>query len=277
MKADLHVHTIYSDGLHTPEEIASIAKEAGVEILSITDHDNMDGNERKRAAVEALNIIYVPGWEVSAYAGYKVHITGYNCSTSSAAYKEFMRQRVEGSYARAEDIIKKLASQGIYITISDVERFHEMKETPLHTMHVARAVAEKGYFPDAYVVYAECLQKGKFAYSDLARPDPFEAIEVIRESGGISSVAHPGRIETDFSSREKLIKNLAAAGLNGIEAVYTTHTKEETEYFKSLAKELSLLVTGGSDTHKQAFGGRYVGRPLFEPDERLLSALKIPF
>lgn len=277
MKADLHVHTIYSDGLHTPEEIAEIAKAAKVEILSVTDHDNMDGDERKRAAAEALGIIYVPGWEVSAYAGYKVHITGYNCSTESAAYKDFMRRRVEGSYARAEDEIKKFASHGIYITISDAEEFHAIKGSPLHTMHVARAVAKKGYFPDEYVVYGECLKRGKFAYSDLARPDPFEAVEVIKASGGISSVAHPGRIETDFSSREKLIKDLAAAGLDGIEAVYTTHTKEETEYFKSLAKELSLLVTGGSDTHKQAFGGRYVGIPFFEPDELLLSALKIPF
>jgi len=275
VKADLHTHTIYSDGLHTPEEMAEYAFKAGLKIFSMTDHDNMDGDERKRAATEALGMIYVPGWEVSAYAGYKVHITGYNCSTKSSAYKSFMRQRVCGSYERAEDIIKKLSSHGIYISIADAEEFHKIKESPLHTMHIARAVAKKGYYPDEYIVYRECLQRGKFAHSGVARPTPFEAIEVIRESGGISSVAHPGRIETDFAERENLIKSLAAAGLNGIEAVYTTHTVKDTEYFKALAGELSLLVTGGSDTHKQGFEGRFVGKPLFEPDERLLAALKV--
>lgn len=275
MKADLHTHTIYSDGLHTPEEMAAFAKAAGLKIFSMTDHDNMDGNERKRAATEALGMIYVPGWEVSAYTDVKVHITGYNCDPESAAYKSFMRARVAGSYERAEDIIKKFAAHGIYISISDAEEFHKIKESPLHTMHIARAVAKKGYYEDEYIVYRECLQRGKFAHSGVGRPNPFEAIEVIRESGGVSSLAHPGRIELDFSEREKLIKELINAGINGIEAVYTTHTLKETEYFKSIAAEFSLLVTGGSDTHKQGLGGRYVGLPLFEPDEKLLSALNI--
>lgn len=275
MKADLHTHSIYSDGFHTPEQIAEIARAAGVQILSITDHDNMDGNELKRAAVEAAGIIYVPGWEVSAYAGYKVHITGYNCNTLSSAYISFMRERVEGSYARAEDIINKLAKNGIYITLADVEECHPIKTSPVHTMHIARAVAAKGYFKDEFEVYRQCLCRGRFAYSSLARPTPTDAVKVIRESGGISSVAHPGRIEADFAEREQLIKTLADCGLNGIEAVYSTHTVEETEYFKRLAGELSLLVTGGSDMHRQAFEGRFVGLPLFEPDEKLLAALKI--
>lgn len=275
MKADLHIHTIYSDGLHTPEEMAAFAKAAGLKIFSMTDHDNMDGNERKRAATEALGMIYVPGWEVSAYTDVKVHITGYNSNPESVAYKNFMKARVSGSYERAEDIIKKLAAHGIYISLSDAEEFHKIKESPLHTMHIARAVAKKGYYKDEYIVYRECLGRGKFAHSGVARPTPFEAIEVIRESGGISSLAHPGRIELDFSEREKLIKELINAGINGIEAVYTTHTVKDTEYFKALAKEFSLLVTGGSDTHKQGFEGRFVGKPLFEPDEKLISALNI--
>jgi len=277
MKADLHTHSIYSDGFHTPEQIAAFAKEAGLKMLSITDHDNMDGNDIKRAAVEGAGLIYVPGWEVSAYAGYKVHITGYNCNTLSSAYISFMRERVSGSYARAEDIIDKLAKNGIYITLDDVEAQRQVKTAPIHTMHIARAVAAKGYYKDEFEVYRQCLCRGRFAYSSLARPTPVEAIKVIRESGGISSLAHPGRIEADFNEREELIKNLVNEGLNGIEAVYTTHTLKETEYFKHLAGELSLLVTGGSDMHRQGFEGRLVGEPRFEPDEKLLSALRIPY
>lgn len=278
MKADLHTHSIYSDGVYTPEEIAEIAASAGVGLLSVTDHDNMDGDDKKRAAIEAKGIIYVSGWEVSAYddLGRKIHITGYNCSRNSSAYKEFMRARIEGGYVRAEDIIKKLRAHGIFITMEEVETQRPVKSAPIHTMHVARAVAAKGYYKDEFEVYRLCLSRGRFAHSGLCRPSPVQAIRVIADCGGISSLAHPGRIEMDDKEKEGLIKSLAGEGLNGIEAVYATHTVEDTEYFKAIAGEFSLLVTGGSDMHKQGLAGRFVGQPLFEPDEKLLSALRIP-
>lgn len=277
MRADLHTHSIYSDGFYTPAQIADIAAAAGVNMLSITDHDNMDGDDEKRSAIEAGGLIYVPGWEISSYdeLGRKIHITGYNCSRSSPAYKEFMRARIEGGYVRAEDIIKKLRTRGIYITMEEVEAQRPVKSAPIHTMHVARAIAAKGYYKDEFEVYRKCLSRGQFAHSGLGRPSPYEALRVISECGGISSLAHPGRIEMEDEEKEELIRGLARAGLNGIEAVYTTHTLKQTEYFKSLARGLSLFVTGGSDTHKQGLGGTFIGSPAFEPDEALLAALKI--
>lgn len=275
MRSDLHTHTVYSDGLQTPEELAEAAARNGVKLLSVTDHDNMNGDEEKRREVEKRGMIYVPGWEISAYEGCKVHITGYRCDTRSSAYRRFMRERTEGGYLRAKDVLKKLEKQNIFVSMEEVEACRPVPDSPVHTMHVARAVAKKGYFRDEFEVYRKCLQRGAFAYSDLYRPTPYEAVEVIHAAGGICSLAHPGRIELDFSDREALIRRLVDKGIDGIEAVYTTHTERETQYFRALSEKFSLLVTGGSDAHKEGMGGRRVGYPLFEPDEKLLSALGI--
>lgn len=275
MRADLHTHTYFSDGMQSPEELAENAKAAGLTILSVTDHDNMDGDAQKRLAAEGQGLVYIPGMEISAYEGTKIHVTGYNLNAESEAYLRFMRDRRAGAYERTEDILKKLAANGIFITMAEVEACRPVKHSPLHTMHVARAVAKKGYYRDEFTVYAECLRQGKFAYSDLHRPTPFEAVEVIHAAGGIASLAHPGRIEMERGELERLLSRLKDSGLDGIEAVYSTHTEEETAYFEALGKRYSLLITGGSDVHKENVGGRRVGFPVFEPSLRLLEALGI--
>lgn len=121
MRADLHTHSIYSDGYYTPDELCRRAKENGVELLSVTDHDTLNGEEEKRAAAEKYGLRYVSGWEISAYSGEsKIHITGYNCKRN-AAYEKFMRERVELGFERAEDSIRKLRGAGIYITLDDAK------------------------------------------------------------------------------------------------------------------------------------------------------------
>lgn len=275
MRADLHTHTIFSDGKQTPEELAFNAKKTGVALLAVTDHDNMDGDERKRAAAEKEGIFYVSGIEISAYTDVKVHIMGYGLDSNSEAYRSFMERRKVGSYERAEDVIKKLSSHKIFVTLDEVEECHPVKNSPLHTMHIARAVAKKGYYPDEFAVYRECLKKGQFAYSDVMRPTPEEAVQTILGAGGICSLAHPGRIEKEENEKEELLLSLVKKGLNGIEAVYSSHTEREEETFRAWAKKYDLLVTGGSDVHQEGLFGRRVGFPFFEPDEKLLLALKV--
>lgn len=271
MKADLHTHSIYSDGFYTPDELCRRAKANGVELLSITDHDTMNGDEDKRAAAEKYGLRYVRGWEISAYKeGCKVHVTGYRCRTDGA-YSEFMNKRKELAYERAEDSIKKLKSEGIFMTLEDAKAFRADPASPLHTMHVVRAAA-KASGMEAEKIYTELLAPGKPAHSDIGRPTPEEAVDCIHACGGIASIAHPGRIALGFSERERMILDLAKYGADGIEAVYTTHTERETEYFKELARRAELFVTGGSDTHEER-GNYRIGNPLFYPSEALLSAL----
>lgn len=271
MRADLHLHTVYSDGAFTPQELAARAAAAGVEFLSMTDHDNMSGMAEKAAAAASCGLRFVPGWEVSSYEGGKVHVLGYRCA-AGPAYEAFLEERRRGGTLRARDMVEKAnACLGLDVTMSEVERFHLKKETPLHTMHVVRAfsVRLKRKLKEVYAAY---FDKGMPAYSDLFRPSPSEAIRVIHALGGIAVLAHPGRIALPFCEREALIARLCAEGLDGIECVYTAHTAEETEYFLRIAERCGLLVTGGSDFHADG-GRRVLGMPAFYPSDRLLSAL----
>ena len=274
MRADLHLHTVYSDGRLTPEEVVSLAKERGVGLIAFTDHDTMAGYERKRAAARAAGVLLTDGIEISAYAGCKVHVTGYRCDPEGEAYGRFLRERAESSVARAKDILRKLRALGISLSLEEAEAERPMPDSPLHTMHIARAVHKKGVCADEFAVYNTLLARGKPAFSDVGRPTPEDAVRIIHACGGIACLAHPGRIEMEGGALEKLLCRLADLGLDGIEAVYSSHTVEETERFRELARRYGLLVTGGSDLHQRDMG-RQVGSPLFEPDERLLEALRI--
>ncbi len=277
MLADLHLHSVYSDGVYTPDEICRRAKERGLSLLSITDHDTLAGEEDKRAAAKKHGLSYVTGWEISAYLeGEKMHILGYGCQLGDA-YEKFMQERKRSAFLRAEDSVKKLQAQGIPLSLDEVLLQRAKEDLPVHTMHLARALGRKlgMHEGEAYLRY---LAVGKFAHSSIGRPTPKQAIDCIHACGGIASIAHPARILLPFEEREKAIKGMVALGANGIECYYTTHTEEETAYFNRLAKEWGLCVTGGSDTHyEEAFGGRTaprIGSPRFAPDERLLEKLR---
>lgn len=268
----MHIHTIYSDGKFTPEEIAALAKERGVEFLSMTDHDSLEGEDEKRAAAVRHGLKYVSGWEVSAYDKIgKVHVLGYRCKRNGA-YFDFLQERIRGSYLRAEDMIKKAnAHFGLKLTLADAEREHAKKEAPMHTMHVVRAY-QKALNADLGALYVKIFAKGRPAYSDLCRPTPFDAVRVIHETGGIACLAHPGRIKNG-AERQALMEELCRAGLDGIECTYTTHSPEQTAYFKAFAVKYNLLQTGGSDFHCFDGGRHEIGVPVFEADARVVERL----
>ena len=273
MRADLHIHTVYSDGAYTPEEIARRAKEAGIELLSMTDHDSLEGMDEKRAAANKYGLKFVSGWEISSYEGDKVHVLGYNC-TAGEEYRSFLEKRKTGAVLRAQDMIDKAnAYLGFHVTMEEVERGHLKKGAPLHTMHVVSAFAKR-LSKKPLECHAELFEKGKPAYSDLWRPSPFEAVKAIHACGGLAVLAHPGKIRLSEEKRIALMDALVEEGLDGIECYHMSHTEMETEYFKAYAAQRGLLVSGGSDFHQDG-GKRILGLPEFHADERLLSALGI--
>jgi len=260
-RADMHLHSVYSDGLNTPEEICCLAKMRGLQAISITDHDTMNGDEEKRAAAGKYGLAYVSGWEISAYdEDLKLHILGYACERGEA-YTRFMQDRKAASLARAEESVAKLRALGVPVTMDDVLSFQTDKTAPLHTMHVTRAAA-KYLGLSTRETYERYLNVGMPANSSIGRPTPKEAIACIHASGGIASIAHPGRITLDDDGKERIVRSLAECGVDGIEAFYTTHTEKETAWFCTLAKELGLYITGGSDTHIED-GTHAVGLPVF--------------
>jgi predicted metal-dependent phosphoesterase TrpH len=238
------------------------------------------GEEVKRAAAKRHGLFYASGWEISAYDGdQKIHILGYGCQQNEA-YHAFMEKRKEGALLRAQDSVQKMQNLGVNVTMGDVYMQLSSPDLPIHTMHVARAIAGRLGVSDSEA-YLQYLGYGKPANSGLGRPSPKEAIECIRALGGISSIAHPGRMTMTFEEREKTLRALAKMGADGIEIYYTSHTEKETEYFLRLSKELGLLVTGGSDTHYEENDAdkihekHRIGSPMFTPEKELLERLKI--
>lgn len=273
MRADLHIHTYYSDGAYSPAQIAAMAREAGLSLISMTDHDSLAGLEEKTRAAADCGLSYVPGWEVSAYQGdLKVHILGYGCRIC-APYEQFLRARREGALARAEDIIARANEYfGLDVTLADAERFHQKKDAPLHTMHIVAAFAER-LGRDKGDLYAAAFEPGKPCHSLIGRPSPQDAIDVIHASGGIAVLAHPGRIKLSAERRFSLMDELVGRGLDGIECSHSDHTEEQTAQFAAYARLRGLLQTGGSDFHAEG-RNRVIGQPPFSPSEELLAAFR---
>ena len=275
MTADLHIHTHYSDGKLTPADVARLAVRAGVEMLSVTDHDTVCGNAEAQKYCAERGIKFVRGIEVSAYDnGVKVHTLGYGIDYENADFKNFLNELRAGALRRAEDIIYKLNKDGVALTLEEAAAERYSEETPLHSMHIAAAGAKKGYTSSPFAFFAKYLSYGKSAYSDLCRPSPEETAEIITNAGGFCSLAHPARIFMPEEEKIALIKRMKVCGLCGIEAVYSGHTAKETAYYKEIAKEFGLIVTGGSDTH-YAGGYRKIGLPEFHIGEALAEKLKI--
>lgn len=272
-RADMHIHTYYSDGTQSPADAVAAAVRAGLGLICLTDHDTMEGCGEIRSLAEAAGIRAVDGIEISAYGAVKVHVLGYGLDRGCPEYVRYRRETVEGSFARCEDTLAKLRQRGIYVPFERVLTERTAEGTPLHSMFICRAAAKLGYAKSAGAFYLSCLADGKCAHSRIGRLTPEEAVAVIKACGGLSSLAHPGRIALEKSVKESLISRLAGLGLDGIEAVYSGHTEEETVYYKEIAQRYGLMVTGGSDTHS-ASGPRRIGFPEFYPDGALVCALE---
>lgn len=273
--ADMHIHTTASDGLLSPEEVVEAALDAGLKILSVTDHDTTFNTAKVNTVCKNAGIISVNGIEISAYDGKtKVHTLGYGFDVNDGRFNAFLNELYEGSLARTEDILSKLKACKINLSFEEVAARRFSNKTPIHVMHICRAAVKKRYAENPFSFYKRYLMSSAPAFSNICRPTPERAIEAINSAGGLAVIAHPGRVELQKTELYSLIARLTKAGLGGIEGVYSSHTALETAYFKEIAEQFGLLVTGGSDTH---FGGgnKAIGTPVFQPSEKLRHRLKI--
>ena len=268
MRADLHLHTLCSDGAYSPAEIAERCRAAGVELFSITDHDSMGGLAEGAEAARRLGLHFVRGMEVSAYLGAsKVHILGYGCEEGEA-YFRFLRERREGALYRAEEIVRRAnAALSLDVSMEEVERFHLRKDAPIHTMHIVSAFADR-LGREKGALYSDLFAPGAPAYSDLGRPSPSDAVRAVHEMGGVAVLAHPAQIlilpkeiserfrllsraekaevkRTYAAERNALMERLAEGGLDGIECYHSTHTFIETEEFLAFARRTDCLSRAG--------------------------------
>lgn len=275
MRADMHVHTRASDGLLSPEEVVNFAAASGLNVLAVTDHDTTFNTAKVNTFCQNAGIVGVNGIEVSAYIGnLKVHTLGYGFDLNDPQFKAFLNELYEGSIKRTEQIISNLNACGINLKFEDAAAERVSDETPIHVMHIARAAVKKRFAETPFAFHKKYLSPSAPAFSNICRPSPERAVEVINAAGGLAVIAHPGRIELPKAELYDLISRLVQAGLGGIEAVYSSHTVTETAYFKEIAEEFGLMVTGGSDTHFSG-GNRAIGKPVFNLSDNLRQRLKI--
>jgi 3',5'-nucleoside bisphosphate phosphatase len=251
---DLHMHSTRSDGSFSPKDVVAHAQSVGVSTISLTDHDSVVGVAEAVEAGSAIGMEVIPGVELSAQVGDKdIHILGYfidpDCPDLLAFLKKFQDARIE----RAERMVNKLNALGIPIHLSQV--LARAGDAAIGRPHVADVLVEQGFAFSSNDAFYKYLGYAKPAYEPKYAMSPAEAIEVIRASGGLSSLAHPV-----LYARDDLIPTFADAGLDAIEVMHIKQDTRAVQRYSQAAEKLGLLKTGGSDCHGDRRGDAVLGQ-----------------
>ena len=251
MPSDLHIHTTFSDGKDTPEEIVEAAKAAGLRYIAITDHDTVEGvtalYESGHYASSTLRIIPGVGFSTGDEQ-HEIHILGYNIDLYDAGLQEKLEEISEARWVRFTEIVERLRGLGYEIGETEVltdERFCKA----VGRSHVARVMVRKGYFDSTRACFEQLLKRGCPAYVPHFQLSSEELIQLIKGAGGIPVLANPKAL-----GDEKRIARLIAQGIEGIEAFYPTYDRQDTQHYLDVAQKAGLLVSGGSDY--RGFAGR---------------------
>lgn len=246
---DLHVHTTASDGTLTPAGLVAHARQKGLRAVAVTDHDTVEGLPEALAEADKSGFEVIPGVEISVdYQGGEMHILGYYVDPSSEPLLVSLAQLQEYRRERNPKVIRKLRELGMHISLEEVEA--AAGGNVIGRPHFAAVLVRKGYAASTQEVFDKFLGAGQPAYVKKEKLTPEEGIELIGRAGGIPVLAHPKYLRDHNADRlSALLRKLEAVGLKGVEVYYTTHTPEETDLYLRLAREYSLLITGGTDFH----------------------------
>lgn len=241
--ADLHVHTTASDGTLSPAEVVDEAARIGLAAVGIADHDTVRGIGAALSRGKEVGLKVVPGVEINTDVGKdEVHVLGYFIDhLSSSLNAELDRLRNERE-SRAERIVERLNSIGVNVSFDRVKQI--AGSGAIGRPHIARAIVEAGFASNMNGAFGKYLVRGAPAYVARHKLTPYEAIDIIKNAGGVAVLAHPG-----IHSHDEIIPSLVDKGLNGIEAYHTDHTPAQTKHYIEIARRYRLLVTGGSDSH----------------------------
>ncbi|MDI9883518.1 PHP domain-containing protein [Streptomyces sp. HNM0645] len=248
MRIDLHTHSTASDGTDTPAELVRRAAAAGLDVVALTDHDTVGGHAEAIAALpEGLTL--VTGAELSCRTdGVGLHMLAYLFDPEEpelARERELVR---DDRVPRARAMVGRLRELGVPITWEHVSRI--AGDGSVGRPHVAAALVELGVVPDVSAAFTpDWLANGGRAYVEKHELDPFEAVRLVKEAGGVTVFAHPLAVKRGEVVSEDVIARLAAAGLDGIEVDHMDHDGPTRARLRGLAAELGLLPTGSSDYH----------------------------
>ena len=250
MKSDLHIHTLYSDGVFSPEKIVDTAIDVGLQVIALTDHDNILSYQVAKDYLKKTNkedkLEIIQGIEVNTlYKNYEVHILGYFMDVNNSDFQNLLKMQQQARVKQTKEIINLLAKkEGIRIKFEDIKK-QVAEGGSIGRPHIAKAITNAGGTNNVIEAYAKYIHDHSPVYVQRKTVSPQDAVEIIYDAGGIPVIAHPH----DLDIAEDLIKELMQYGLRGIEAYHRKHSPTCVEYFSSMAEELGLIVTGGSDFH----------------------------
>ena len=247
--ADLHCHSVVSDGTLTPEDLAARAASNGVTLWSLTDHDEIGGQKRALAAAKANGLSYLTGTEISvSFAGKTVHIVGLGFDPDNAQLTEGLRRTRGGRSERAMEMSDGLAKVGIKGAYEGALKFVGNPELISRT-HFARFLVESGVCKDTYEVFRKYLTEGKPGFVPHRWASLRDAVRWITDAGGVAVIAHPARYGFSANEEYALFTEFKAHGGRGVEVVTGSHSAQEAVRYAETAVEFDLAASRGSDFH----------------------------
>lgn len=280
---DLHVHTTASDGQYSPTEIIEKASVAGVKTIAITDHDTVDGLNEAKAAAERVGINFVPGAELSInYPTGEFHLLGLGIDNISASMKELLNQVVENRRVRNIQIIEKMRTEGIDISLQELES--DFPHTVLGRPHFAAELVKKKIVKNRQIAFDRYLAKGRPWYVAKVGSNLDEAIVAIRESGGVPVIAHPMSLYLSWGKLPDALKDIYDRGVVGLEAFHPGARNTDCFRLEEVGLKIGFFITAGSDFHGEkvradrklghSCGGRKIDDKYYEGLMEYLDKLK---
>ncbi len=247
-RIDLHTHSLKSDGAQTPADVVRTAYDAGLSAMALADHDNIEGVPEAMAEGARLGVEVIPAVELSAQSDTELHILGYFIDIHNKRLNEAMAYALQVRDQRQEETCRKLNEQGFAITMDELRQ--EAHGNPvLCRAHFAQIMVRKGYAPSVQEAFSKYLSVGCYAYSNRQALTGPEAVSLIREAGGIAVAAHLHLIKMPDAQLKEYLKSLIPYGLDGVEGYYTDYTPDMEQRYRAMAKELGLVISGGTDYH----------------------------
>jgi len=257
--ADLHLHTQFSDGTFTPEELVLYAQKSGLACIAVTDHDTVEACVRAAAACAAVRMEFIPGAELTAeHEDIEVHVLGYFLDTENRALLGRIAQFQTVRQQRIYEMVAALNKLGVPLKVEAVFALANCKSPG--RPHVARALVKEKLIGSLDEAFERYLKKGRPAWVPKTKMSALESVELIHQAGGLAVMAHPGLNRSD-----EIIPALVEAGLDGIECFHTKHSTVMSERYLEIAERHHLLVTGGSDCHG------------FSKNKPLIGTVKLPY
>lgn len=253
IQIDLHLHTTASDGRCTPRELVDRAFGAGIRVISVTDHDTRAGEPDARTRAEALGMEFISGIEItSVHGGREVHVLGYGLPPVAPELDALVEQQRRQRLERAQEIAERLARLGVPIDIDTlIGSAPTASGKALARPQIARCLVEAGHVSSVAEAFDRYLGDSAPAYVPHRGISPADSVSLVARSGGVASLAHPGRV----ADAESILDFLVDAGLRCIEVYHSAHDDLAQQHYIRLARRHRLAITGGSDFHGD--GTRY--------------------